>query len=161
MPKSRYKFLIYFLCVLLTGCAASGPKFVGFEPMKPNYGQVYFYRLNNFVGSANAYEILIDGEKKALLKNAGYLKLDLTPGHHLIVAQPSITSALSLHHGPINEEVVVEPGQRYFFTLIIGSRLGAPNTASATATLYVSPNALVAVPEDVAVKRMSSLGYSE
>jgi hypothetical protein len=148
-----------FFMILVAGCTAPGPKFSGLEPVSQNLGQVYFYRMSNFVGSANAYEILIDDKKVASLKNAGYLKLDLAPGQHTIIAKPSISTALSIGR-PAYEQIVVEPGKRYFFLFSIGSRLGGP-TGSATATLYVNSNTLNPVSEDVAIRDMAELGYSE
>jgi hypothetical protein len=144
----------------MTGCAASGPKFSALDPVNQNFGQVYFYRMANFVGSANPYEIFIDDEKKAVLKNGGYLKLDLRPGQHSIAAKPSITSALSIGR-PAYEQVMVEPGKRYFFWFNIGSRLGAPTGYGSSGTLYVNANTLIPVSEEIAVKNMAELGYSE
>lgn len=152
-------FWFTFPLFMLTGCSATGQKFNGLEAVSSQNADIYLYRLGKFVGSANPYEILVDGEKKALLQNSGFLKLELTPGQHKLIAQPSIVSGLTPTSSTASTILIFESGKRYFLKLEINSHLGSNNIGRFT--YYVVPTTLELISEQEAVNNMSELNYSE
>lgn len=155
------KTLFVLLLLIVSGCAATGPKFQSLENSPADKALVYFYRPDKNIGRAQPHEIVIDGEKRAVLKNAGYLKLELPPGSHQIISQPSIViAALTPANKTANISLVTEPAKRYFIRLSINSYLG-PGTGGASATYYLVGNTLASIPEELALGEISELNYSQ
>jgi hypothetical protein len=155
--KTRTNFILFtlgVLVVLLSGCSATGARFSGFAELPKDSAEVYIYRNGKFVGSAKPYEILVDGQKKASLKNAGYVKLLVTPGPHKIIAQPEVLQALSMASDAAETNLFVESRKRYFLIFSINSSVSGN-------TYYVSRNSLREVNEQSAVQALSELNYSE
>ena len=73
---------------------------------------VYVYRPHRFTASAKRPSIYVDGREIGRLHNGTYIKLDVTPGHHLL------TSAAYVE-GQQYEDF--QAGKEYFFRLQTGS----------------------------------------
>ena len=74
------------LVMVLTGCAATGPKFVEMEASVPklngDQGRVYFYRGTSMLGSALTPAIKLDGKAVGESKRGGYFFVDAGAGSH-------------------------------------------------------------------------------
>jgi hypothetical protein len=72
--------------VVLTGCAASGPKFTQQESAMPKLsaeqGRVYFYRVDSFVGGAVRPSVKLDGAVVGDSTPGGYFFVDTAAGSH-------------------------------------------------------------------------------
>jgi len=73
-----------FALLLLTGCGAKGPKFVGIEKPQKNQGLVYIYRPSSLMGAAVSYDM--HAKKSATndqfignLSNGAYIKYITEP----------------------------------------------------------------------------------
>ena len=151
----KYIFL-FLLCFSLTGCIATGAHFSGLEEIPQGKSEVYIYRESKMVAAIIASDVIIDGEKKATLKNGGYVKINLTPGTHKIVINKSegLLGKLSPESGTIvPQKITVNSGERYFFAFKLNSKVMGH-------TYYVGRNILYSVPEKVAVKILPKLNYS-
>jgi hypothetical protein len=74
------------VAVILTGCAATGPKFAQQEASTPklaaDQGRVYFYRNASMVGGAIRPSIKFDGVAVGDSLPGGYFYVDTKPGSH-------------------------------------------------------------------------------
>lgn len=72
--------------IVLTGCAATGPKFAQQEAATPKLaaeqGRVYFYRVDSFVGGAVRPSIKLDGAVVGDSTPGGYFYVDAGAGKH-------------------------------------------------------------------------------
>lgn len=72
--------------VVLTGCAATGPKFTQQEATMPklaaDQGRVYFYRVDSFVGGAVRPSVKLDGAVVGDSTPGGYFFVDTAAGSH-------------------------------------------------------------------------------
>ena len=70
------------LSIGLTGCAAQGPKFSGYDKPKQNKGLLYVYRPSSFGAGGKDYFAYDEGNKKLIgvLENGSYLKYNTSPG---------------------------------------------------------------------------------
>ena len=72
--------------VVLTGCAATGPKFAQQEAAMPKLaaeqGRVYFYRVDSFVGGAVRPSVKMDGAVVGESTPGGYFFVDAAAGSH-------------------------------------------------------------------------------
>lgn len=128
-------------CVILPlglgACGAYGPAFRESKAPSPSLGAVYVYRLPAFAAGGLTPPILIDGVEVAAMKNGGYLRRELAPGHHTVVVQSAQPTAV---------DVNIEPGKTLFFRYTIELR---------SSGLYAVPGSLVRsldnIPPEVAL----------
>jgi hypothetical protein len=71
-----------------------------------------------------------------------------------------MTSALSMNHGD-KEEITIEPGNRYYYRLHVGGRFGSTKPGTSALTVYPSQDALISMDEEVSIRLMSKLSFSE
>lgn len=90
-----------FTLLLLTGCGAKGPKFVGIEKPQKNQALVYIYRPSSFVGGGVSYDIHAqksDTNDNVVghLSNGGYLKYITEPTEIEFWAKTEAKSSVTL-----------------------------------------------------------------
>ncbi|WP_084679438.1 DUF2846 domain-containing protein [Curvibacter lanceolatus] len=119
------------------GCGAYGPAFSESKAPSPSLGAVYLYRLPAFAAGGLTPPILIDGVKVAVMKNGGYLRRELTPGHHTVVVQSA---------QPTGVDINIEPGKTLYFRYTMELR---------SSGLYTVPGSVVRsldnIPPEVAL----------
>jgi hypothetical protein len=85
--------------LVLTGCAASGPKFSEMQASTPKLsaeqGRVYFYRKNSMFGAAIQPAISLDGKEVGKSQPGGYFYVDAVSGSHEASASTEATNKLS------------------------------------------------------------------
>ena len=97
------------------GCAATGPQF---EPviLSENQAVVYVYRPGqDYVGSAVAPNIMVDGERVGRLKNNGYSYKIVTPGEHEVSCTTEVTSKVPFEAAPLTSYYIEAEIQMGFF----------------------------------------------
>lgn|GEM_PF-6471638 len=110
------RYLIVVLCLFVSGCAATGPKFTYSEPSLTQ-SKIYLYRKYSFVGSAASPNIYMDGEIKGKLHTGGYVLMSVVPGvHEVIIGRLGKDSP---NWSPDNAilKLQVEPGAEYFLKM--------------------------------------------
>jgi hypothetical protein len=81
----RMFYLIAMLFVLLiSGCAASGPKYLAETDASVDSGNLVVYRPYRFTSGGAYANVYIDEKKVGVLKNGGYLKLGVGSGAHTL-----------------------------------------------------------------------------
>jgi hypothetical protein len=84
---------------ILSGCAASGPKFAQQEAVTPQVsaeqGRVYFYRADSFVGGGLRPAIKFDGNAVGDSVPGGYFYVDAAAGSHEASTSTEATNKLS------------------------------------------------------------------
>ncbi len=84
---------------VLTGCAATGPKFAQQEAAMPKLaaeqGRVYFYRTDSFVGGAVRPSIKFDGAAVGDSVPGGYFFVDAAAGSHEAATSTEATNKLT------------------------------------------------------------------
>jgi len=144
---------LVLMVVLPAGCTATGTRFPGIPPTEPEEPLIIVYRPDQFVCCGIYANLYLDGQKKAPLKNAGYVLLHVTPGEHGIEIKGGTSSLGTLNASfepvaPVFATVDVGRGEvrflRFWFTL---SR--------------IAPGMMTPVSRDVALKELESLRLSE
>jgi hypothetical protein len=131
------------IAALLTGCAASGPKFTQQESTMPklsaDQGRVYFYRASSMGGAALRPQIMLDGTSVGKSEPGGYFYVDTGAGSHEAATSTETTNKLSF---------VLDKGEtKYVRTKVsMGLLVG-----------HVTPELVSA---DEAQKELSSLSYT-
>lgn len=70
--------------VLLTSCAAPGPKFSGLQLVPQDSSELIVYRKSALFACGATMPLLIDSNKSGELYNGSYLQQQLIPGSHSI-----------------------------------------------------------------------------
>jgi hypothetical protein len=87
------------MLVVLTGCAASGPKFAAQEAttpqLKTDASRIYFYRPNSMMGAALQPEVQLDGKVVGKSQPGGYFYVDAMPGAHEAQTSTETTNKVS------------------------------------------------------------------
>lgn len=90
---------IFVLVASLTGCAATGPKFVTQEAATPRLaaekGRVYFYRPGSMLGAALKPEVQFDGKVVGTSQQGGYFYTDAAAGSHVAETSTEASNRLS------------------------------------------------------------------
>lgn len=105
------KNLLYLACaaavfIFITGCTASGSKFIGIESVPVTEGAVYFYRPDNFIGSAGSPDIVDNEVAVTSIQNGQFIKYLTKPGHHKFYIKTI------QFNKPVNLDI--EAGKNYF-----------------------------------------------
>ena len=116
--------------------------------------EIYILRPSNIIGGGKPFEVIVDDQRKATLKNAGYSNFLLEPGKHKIIIQPESLQFLSASTDTLTNFLVTEPGKRYFFSFSINSNVRGD-------TFYIRQNTLTKITEESAVQMLKDLRYSE
>jgi hypothetical protein len=80
------------LCALLVAaCAQRGEPFGRYAPIPEGRGRLYLYVAPTTVTALSpSLSLVLDGRPLATLRSRGYVTVTLSPGEHLIVADPSL-----------------------------------------------------------------------
>jgi len=84
---------------VLTGCAASGPKFSVAEATTPklnaDQGRVYFYRNSSMLGAGLQPSVVLDGANVGNSQQGGYFYVDTAAGNHVAVTSTETDNKVS------------------------------------------------------------------
>ncbi|MGW8394564.1 DUF2846 domain-containing protein [Pseudoduganella sp. HUAS MS19] len=84
---------------VLTGCAATGPKFAQQESVMPKLaaeqGRVYFYRVDSMLGAAVRPSVKVDGVAVGDSVPGGYFFVDAAAGSHEAATSTEATNKLT------------------------------------------------------------------
>lgn len=93
------KLALIGVFAVLTGCAASGPKYSVQQASTPalsaDQGRVYFYRNDSMFGAAIQPAISLDGQAVGKSQPGGYFYIDTVAGSHEASAATEATNKLS------------------------------------------------------------------
>lgn len=77
-------FVLALLAAIVSGCAASGEYFTGFQTPEPGRAEIIVFRESALKGSVDKYIVKLDGQEVGVLRNGGWLSLMTQPGEHLV-----------------------------------------------------------------------------
>jgi len=96
------------LLALILGCAgATGPAFIPLQPIPDGRAVVYVYRSRTPTGSAEPFEVHVNGRHTADLPDGVYVQLVTRPGRLLISTRRGLDPAIVARSGvtPLMESV--------------------------------------------------------
>jgi hypothetical protein len=153
----QVKYLIlFYLLILISGCAASGDRFSGLVAEQQDASTIYIYRPSKFFQGGTWPTVFIDGEERFTLKNNGYIHFSLPEGiHNIKIGSSSILSNWAAED--IEFDMQVNNGQLSFyrFDLEFGGVSGAGNYMSISGSV-----GLTEVDKETALKEMELLNSS-
>lgn len=105
--------------LMLSGCSMSTPvttvgSFEGINNTETDKGVVFIYRESSFAGSANQYDVMVDGVLKGSVPNGSFFNVNLNPGKHKI--EPKTFTSFGLGKGI---DITVEKGKSYCLKLTL------------------------------------------
>ena len=111
MKISMIKMLaISFLMAGLMGCTIATPvttvgNYEGLANADPDKGRIFVYRDSSFVGAANQYDVMVNGELAGSLPNGSFFSVNAEPGENKI--EPRTLTSFGLGKG---STITVEQG---------------------------------------------------
>lgn len=100
--------MVLFCILVLTGCAAVGPKFSSM-PEVSDKSLVYVYRPEVFQNCGISPALMVDHDEKLLIKNKGYTYFYLEPGEHDFALQLS-----DRYNSVLPTQVTMQSGKVYY-----------------------------------------------
>jgi hypothetical protein len=92
------------VAVLLSACAASGPKLAEMQSsmpaLKADQGRIYFYRPSSMMGAAIQPSILLNGKVVGESKPGGFFFVDTTPGPQEVSTTTEVEKKLTFTLDP-------------------------------------------------------------
>lgn len=79
--------LVLLSVQLLSGCAASGRSFSGFQQPPEKSAAIVVYRPDLFRAGGQSVRVAIDKEEVGILRNAGWLSIHVSPGERQITLE--------------------------------------------------------------------------
>ena len=76
---------------LLTGCAATGKSFSGFQSPSEKSAVIVVYRPDLFRAEGQSVRVSIDNNEVGVLRNAGWLSIHTTHGEHSVTLDERFT----------------------------------------------------------------------
>lgn len=83
--------LILLFVPLLSGCAATGQSFSGFQITPENSAVIVVYRPDLFRAGGQSVRVTVDNKEVGVLKNAGWLSIPTTHGAHAVTLDERFT----------------------------------------------------------------------
>jgi len=80
----RLLILTFISPSLLSGCAATGQNFSGFQSQSDNSAVIVIYRPDLFRAGGQSVIVSVDSKEVGILRNAGWLSVPTTQGEHSI-----------------------------------------------------------------------------
>ena len=110
---------ISFFILTLMGCTTSSRvitsgSFDGLKNTDPEKGEIFVYRDSSFVGAANQYDVMLNGELVGSLPNGSFFSLDVEPGENKI--EPKTLTSTGFGKG---SNLTVEKGKVYCLKLTL------------------------------------------
>lgn len=138
-----FSLAVLTAAVLLTGCAASGPKMTEMQSsipaLKADQGRVFFYRVDSMMGAALQPNINLDGSVVGESKPGGFFYVDAATGAHEAMTSTEVSNKVSF---------VLAPGEvKYVRTAVSFGLLAG----------HVAPTL---VGKDEATKELATLSYT-
>jgi hypothetical protein len=92
------------VALLLTACAASGPKMAevksSIPAVKAGQGRIYFYRADSMVGAAIQPAIKLNGQEVGQSKPGGFFFVDEKPGPKEVMTSTEVEKKLTFTLNP-------------------------------------------------------------
>lgn len=82
--KNLYHLIVLLLVLFIAGCAASGPMYTSDAGATLEKGNLVVYRPYRFLSGGAYANVYIDDQEVGVLKNGGYLRLDVGSGTHTL-----------------------------------------------------------------------------
>lgn len=141
------------LLVILSGCSATGLKFEELVPNSLNgKSELLIFRESKISASGSSFCTKINGESIGILKNGGFLRVEVEPGTHT-VSMP-FSEELSI-------ELEAEPNKTKFVEFTVGlAGLGVLPIGTITSVSMSWNMALIATDEEYSVEKLSGLRES-
>lgn len=98
-------------CEIAARVAPSG-KYEGLTNKDPNKGTIFVYREKAFVGSANQYDVMLNGALVGSLPNGSFISVDVNPGANKV--EPRTLTSFGFGKGSV---ISVEKGKAYCLKL--------------------------------------------
>jgi hypothetical protein len=118
------RILILLSIILLSGCAAGGPKFTESKFTKnPKKTEVFVFRLDKFVDGGSCYEIGINDNSIGALANGGFIRKEVAPGNH-VIAVPMLNKT----HLKVNFEGKENETLYFQFNVALNDTNAIPNS---------------------------------
>jgi hypothetical protein len=90
---------VLIAAVVLTGCAASGPKMTelasSMPKLKADQGRVFFYRKSGMMGAGIQPDVQLDGKVVGESKPGGFFYVDTIAGSHEAAASTEVSNKVS------------------------------------------------------------------
>ena len=91
--------LILIITTIFTGCSSTGPIYQTHHQVEKDKAQLVIFRPDTLFQGGIPYQISINGNKSASLKNGGYTILSTSPGE-TIIEVTAANGLQSLWHNP-------------------------------------------------------------
>lgn len=140
-----------FSVVLLTACAAPGPKY-SVEPLGPNEAAIYVYRPWRLAMGGGAPAIALDGREMGDLKNGGFLQFKVPPGEYTL--EQKYSWSWGVRASPV--VVRARPGVKHYVRL----EAQTSSTPMGTMMAFKRGVSFQEVPEAVAEPELKELSGS-
>ena len=120
MKINVIKMVVISLFVVgLMGCTIASPVIIsgsyeGLANTDPNKGTIFVYRDKAFGGSANQYDVMLNGVLVGSLPNGSFFTVDADPGENKI--EPRTLTSFGFGKG---STITVEPGESYCLKLTL------------------------------------------
>jgi hypothetical protein len=108
--KARAAAALALCAFFSAACAQRGESFAGYAAIPEERGRLYIYVPPATVTAlAPSVYLLLDGRPLTTLRSEGYVTVTLSPGEHLLVADPSLN--VTGHSTKVVRTVHVFPGE--------------------------------------------------
>ena len=120
MKANAIKICAAFLVTLgLAGCEIAAPiktsgRYEGLTNKDPNKGTIFVYRDKAFAGSANQYDVMLNGVLVGSLPNGSFISVNASPGDNKV--EPRTLTSFGFGKGSV---VTVDKGKSYCLKLTL------------------------------------------
>ena len=84
------------LMIAISGCSATGSKFVKPKAPTKNKGMLYVYRPSSLFGAGMYYDVRVDGKVIGTVRNGGYIAKELSLGKKTLSAKTEAVTSIPI-----------------------------------------------------------------
>lgn len=126
--------------LVLTGCAASGPKMAevssSMPALKSDQGRVFFYRKDTMLGAALTPNVMMDGKAVGVSRRGSFFYVDAATGSHEAATTTEATNKVSFVLAPGESKYVrTDPSMGVLMWRITPTLVGADEAKAEMAAL--------------------------
>jgi hypothetical protein len=110
--KQVLKLYGFILVILMTGCSATGVKFVEPTLISNQTATIYLMRQDKFLGAAGCRTVLINNSNIGCIKNAGFLRVETSSGKQVITL-PKVTESDWANETSVEQDF--KSGEIYYY----------------------------------------------
>ncbi|MBG9990858.1 MULTISPECIES: DUF2846 domain-containing protein [Pseudoalteromonas] len=100
------------LAILISGCSATGVKFVEPTLINKKTATIYFMRQDKFLGAAGCRTVLVNNSDIGCIKNAGFLRVETPPGKR-VIKLPKVTETDWANETSVEQDF--KSGEIYYY----------------------------------------------